>query len=208
MFSSTNTFGATATQPNPNKDMEVPSPPDDTVTCLRFSPAQLPQSTYLVATSWDHHVRCWEVTSNSITPKAQQSHSGPVLDAAWSHDGTKVFTCSVDKAAFMWDLQSNSFTQIAAHDAPIKTIDWIHSPGYSCVMTGSWDKTLKFWDTRTDAPMLTLNLPERCYTAAVHYPLAVVGTAGRHVLIYNLDNKPSEYKRMESPLKFQVSLAI
>lgn len=112
MFTSTNTFGAAATQPNPNKDMEVPSPPDDTVTCLRFSPAQLPQSTYLIATSWDNHVRCWEVTSNSIAPKAQQSHGGPVLDAAWSHDGTKVFTCSVDKTAYMWDLQSNSFTQV------------------------------------------------------------------------------------------------
>lgn len=34
-------------------------------------------------------------------------------------------------------------------------------------MTGSWDKTLKFWDTRSPTPMLTINLPERCYCADV-----------------------------------------
>lgn len=34
--------------------------------------------------------------------------------------------------------------------------------------------------------------------------MAVVGTAGRHVVIYQLDNQPQEFKRMESPLKYQV----
>ncbi len=35
------------------------------------------------------------------------------------------------------------------------------------------------------------------------YPMAVVGTAGRHVIIYQLDNGPVEFQRIESPLKFQ-----
>ncbi len=35
--------------------------------------------------------------------------------------------------------------------------------------------------------------------------MAVVGTAGRHVIIYQLDNGPQEFQRIESPLKFQVS---
>jgi len=30
-------------------------------------------------------VRCWEVQqSGTVIPKAQQSHTGPVLDVAWS----------------------------------------------------------------------------------------------------------------------------
>lgn len=33
--------------------------------------------------------------------------------------------------------------------------------------------------------------------------MAVVGTAGRHVIIYQLDNGPVEFQRIESPLKFQ-----
>jgi len=70
-------------------------------------------------------------------------------------------------------------------------------------MTGSWDKTLKFWDLRQQSPILTLNLPERCYTADVEYPVAVVSTAARHLLVYQLENSPQEYKRIDSPLKYQ-----
>lgn len=128
-----------------------------------------------------------------------------------------------DKMAKCWDLNSNQsiqvtqfyklfflylyyhiFTfQVAAHDAPIKTCHWIKSHNYSCLMTGSWDKTLKFWDLRQQSPILTINLPERCYCADVEYPVAVVSTASRHLLVYQLENTPSEAKRIESPLKYQ-----
>ena len=50
---------------------------------------------------------------------------------------------------------------------------------------------------------MNIALPERCYTAAVEYPMAVVGTANRHIIIYSLDQTPQEYKRHESPLKYQ-----
>ncbi|NWH64736.1 RAEL1 factor, partial [Geococcyx californianus] len=89
------------------------------------------------------------------------------------------------------------------HDAPVKTIHWIKAPNYSCVMTGSWDKTLKFWDTRSPAPMMTLQLPERCYCADVVHPMAAVATAERGLIVYQLENQPSEFRRIESPLKHQ-----
>ncbi|CAI9736744.1 mRNA export factor-like [Octopus vulgaris] len=198
MFMGTNTANY-----NPMKDIEVTSPPDDSVTVVKFSPSTLP-STYLIAGSWDNNVRCWEVQPNGQTiPKAQQTHTGAVLDADWSDDGTKVFTASCDKTAKMWDLASNQTVQIAQHDAPIKTVHWIKAPSYSCVMTGSWDKTLKFWDTRSPTPMLVINLPERCYCADVKYPMAVVGTAGRGLIIYQLENQPQEFRKIDSPLKFQ-----
>ena len=70
-------------------------------------------------------------------------------------------------------------------------------------MTGSWDKTLKFWDVRMQQAAVTLNLPERCYCADVDFPVAVVTTAGRHLIVYQLENTPSEFKRFDSPLKYQ-----
>lgn len=70
-------------------------------------------------------------------------------------------------------------------------------------MTGSWDKTLKFWDTRSPNPMLSISLPERCYCADVDYPMAVVGTANRHIIVYQLEQQPKEFKKLESPLKYQ-----
>lgn len=37
--------------------------------------------------------------------------------------------------------------------------------------------------------------------------MAVVGVAGRAILIYQLDVQPQEFKRMESPLKYQVIIS-
>uniref|UniRef100_A0A2K6GV71 Rae1 protein homolog n=1 Tax=Propithecus coquereli TaxID=379532 RepID=A0A2K6GV71_PROCO len=200
----TSMFGSTTTDNhNPMKDIEVTSSPDDSIGCLSFSPPTLPGN-FLIAGSWANDVRCWEVQDNGQTiPKAQQMHTGPVLDVCWSDDGSKVFTASCDKTAKMWDLNSNQAIQIAQHDAPVKTIHWIKAPNYSCVMTGSWDKTLKFWDTRSSNPMMVLQLPERCYCADVIYPMAVVATAERGLIVYQLENQPSEFRRIESPLKHQ-----
>jgi mRNA export factor len=198
-------FGATSSlsSANPMKDFEVTSPPDDSISSLAFSPAKIPKN-YLIAGSWDNNVRCWKVEQTGKTiPKAMQTMQGPVLDVCWSDDGTQVFMASCDKRVKCWDLNSNQTIQVAAHDAPVKTCHWVKGPTYSCLMTGSWDKTLKFWDTRSPNPMLTINLPERIYCADVDYPMAVVGTAGRELIIYQLEGKPQEYKRIESPLKYQ-----
>ena len=79
--------GAVTTTPttsNPMKDFEVVSAPEDTVSCLAFSPATIPQN-FLIAGSWDNNVRCWEVDQTGKTiPKSQQTMQGPVLDVAWS----------------------------------------------------------------------------------------------------------------------------
>ena len=111
---------------------------------------------------------------------------------------------SADKTVHCWDLGSNQKMQVAQHDAPVKTVHWIKAPAYSCIMTGSWDKTLKFWDPRNPQPIMTINLPERCYCADVEYPMAVVGTANRNLFVYQLEGQPQEYKQIEPPLKYQV----
>ena len=55
---SSSVFGQTtaASTANPMKDIEVVSPPDDSVSCLEFSPPAV-QQTFLVAGSWDNNVR-------------------------------------------------------------------------------------------------------------------------------------------------------
>jgi len=206
---SQSTFGggfgtaSNTTVPNPNKDMEVSNPPDDSISALAFSPASVQQN-FLIAGSWDNNVRCWEIDSmGKSIPKSQQTMQGPILDACWHDDGTKVFMSSCDKQVKIWDLATNQTLQVAAHEAPVKTIRWVRAPNYQALMTCSWDKTLKFWDTRAPTPMLSIDLPERAYCADVEYPMAVVGTAGRGLIIYQLDGQPKEYKRVDPPLKYQ-----
>lgn len=90
--SALNTFGTTPTPStaNPMKDFEVVQLPEDSISSLAFSPSTLPQN-FLVAGSWDNNVRCWEIEQNGTSiPKSMQSCGGPVLDVAWSDDGTKV----------------------------------------------------------------------------------------------------------------------
>jgi WD40 repeat protein len=80
----------------------------------------------------------------------------------------------------------------------------IHTcPCVCCGPAGSWDKTLKYWDSRTPNPVLTCPLPERVYALDVKHPLLVVGTADRHMCIYNLNAPDKMYKSLQSPLKWQ-----
>jgi len=50
---------------------------------------------------------------------------------------------------------------------------------------------------------MSIDVGERVYAADADFPMAVVGTAGRGLIIYSLDGQPKEYKRVEPPLKFQ-----
>ncbi|KAF1870142.1 hypothetical protein Lal_00017723 [Lupinus albus] len=219
-------FGAAANT-NPNKSYEVNQPPGDSISSLCFSP----KANFLIATSWDNQVRCWEIQKNgnvlNSTPKASISHDQPVLCSAWKDDGTTVFSGGCDKQVKMWPLTSGGQAMtVAMHDAPIKDLAWI--PEMNLLATGSWDKTLKkfmivslddtvtlllellvfcskmmYWDTRQSNPVHTQQLPDRCYSISVKHPLMVVGTADRNLIVFNLQNPQAEYKRIVSPLKYQ-----
>ncbi|KPP71587.1 hypothetical protein Z043_109482, partial [Scleropages formosus] len=80
-------------------DFEVTSSPDDTVSCLAFSPSALPGN-FMIAGSWAHD------DNGQTVPKAQQMHSGPVQDVCWSD-------LSRDKMSKMWDLNRNQEIQVA-----------------------------------------------------------------------------------------------
>lgn len=190
------------TDTNPNKSFEVTQPPTDSVSSLSFSP----KANFLVATSWDNQVRCWEVLRNGTNlgtvGKAQISHEQPALCSTWKDDGTTVFTGGCDKQVKMWQLSSGGQpVTVGMHDAPVKDLAWI--PEMNLLATGSWDKTLRYWDLRQPNPVHVQALPDRCYALTVRHPLMVVATADRNLIVYNLQNPQAEFKRISSPLKYQ-----
>uniref|UniRef100_A0A915ANT0 Uncharacterized protein n=2 Tax=Parascaris univalens TaxID=6257 RepID=A0A915ANT0_PARUN len=202
-----NIFSSPTSTQNPLHDIEVPSPPDDTVQALKFNPPIAGQPVFLVSGSWDSVIRVWQVNeTGQCEAKAQQNVGGPVLDVEWFEDGTKIFIASADKQVRLWDLASNQMVVVGAHDEPIRTCHWVKSQNYSCLMTGSWDKTLRFWDMRqlpTQTSLATIQLPDKVYCSDVLYPMGVVGLANRHMKVYRLDSEPAEVKDVETPLKFQ-----
>jgi len=168
-------------------------------------------SNHLVSTNWDGGVRCWEVQESQGQvrglPKAQVNHenNSPVLDAAFSPDGSTVFSVGADKAVRMWNLGSqppnNVPQQIGSHDAPIKSVAFIATT--NMVVTGGWDKMLKFWDARQPTPTAQFQLPERCYDLDVQGRLLVVACANRHIVAYDVNAQPTKHAEIQSPLKFQ-----
>ncbi|CAO2170742.1 unnamed protein product [Urochloa humidicola] len=198
-MASFNPAGAGAANANPNKSIEVTPAPEDSVSSLSFSP----KANHLVATSWDKQVRCWEVLpTGSCQAKASISHDQPVLCSAWKDDGMTVFSGGCDKQIKMWPLLSGGQpTTLSGHDAPVKELAWV--PQMNLLVSGSWDKTLRYWDIRQPQPVHVQQLPERCYALSLCYPLMVVGTADRNVIVFNLQNPQAEFKRIVSPLKLQ-----
>lgn len=68
-----------------SKDVELTSPPEDSISALSFSP----QSDHLAVASWDKKTRIYEVSSTGQSEgKAMFEHEGPVLSVDWS----KVYT--------------------------------------------------------------------------------------------------------------------
>ncbi|KAL2942668.1 Protein RAE1 [Bienertia sinuspersici] len=105
---------------------QVVSPPGDSVSSLCFSP----KANFLVATSWDNQVRCWEITKNGMNvasvPNALISYDHPVLCSAWRDDGTTVFSGGCDKQVKMWPLLFGGQPMtVAMHDAPVTEVAWI-----------------------------------------------------------------------------------
>jgi mRNA export factor len=182
---------------NPNKDVELVSPPADGVSGLAWSSKAL----LLAGSSWDGQVRIWEVASNGASAaKASYGHEGPVLCVAWSGDGGRVFSGGCDHKARCYTLGGQT-VQVGQHAAPIKSLAYLDELGV--LVTGSWDRTLKYWDGRQAGPVGDVALPERVYAMDLNYPLLVVATAERHILVYDCRKPQAEYKRLVSPLKFQ-----
>ncbi|GAA6007281.1 hypothetical protein JCM11491_003073 [Sporobolomyces phaffii] len=181
-------------------DAELVSPPSDTVSQLSFSPV----ADLLALSAWNGEVRIYQVGQNGMTEgKAGYVHEcAAALCVGWSSDGTKVFSGSSDHTAKIFDATTGQSAQFGMHDAPISRIEWINA-GSGLVLTGSWDKSLRYWDLRARAPALQVNLPERCYALSCVFPLLVVGTADRHIQVFDINQPTQPYKSLSSPLKMQ-----
>ncbi|GAA6004459.1 hypothetical protein JCM10207_000735 [Rhodosporidiobolus poonsookiae] len=181
-------------------DVEIANPPQDSISSLAWSPT----ADLLAVSSWSNEVRIYEVAANGTSEgRAMYSHEAPALCVKWSKDGSKIVSGGADNAARLYDAASGQATQIGAHDAPVRCVEWIDMGGQSVVCTGSWDKTLKYWNLRQSTPIAQVQLPERCYTMDCVAPLLVVGTAEKHLLVFNLNNPTTPYKTLASPLHMQ-----
>lgn len=72
---------AAQSQGDLSKDVELTSPPEDSISDIAFSGA----AEFLAVSSWDKKVRIYEISeTGSSVGKALYEHEQPVLSVAWS----------------------------------------------------------------------------------------------------------------------------
>jgi len=191
---------------NPGNDPEVEHCPSDGVTQLAFSPKVLVPKQYLVSSSWDGQLRCWEVEASSgkTSPVGMQRHEKPLMCCTWTADGSGILAGGADGKGMYWRIETGAWTQFASHDAAIVGVFHAEYPspsGAGCYITGSWDRTVKFWDPRSSSgqPIGVLQVPERVYAMDVVGRVMVIATAERHVLVYDLRNPAQVSTSRPSP---------
>ena len=74
-------------------------------------------------------------------------HQAEVKSAAFSPDGSRIVTASVDSTVRIWDAANGKRLSILSHEGPAGSAAF--SPDGSRIVTGSEDKTVRVWDAAT-----------------------------------------------------------
>jgi WD40 repeat protein len=84
-----------------------------------------------------------------------RGHSRTVMSVAFSPDGKRIATGSIDKTAKIWDTESGKeLLTLRGHSNTVESVAF--SPDGKRIATGSGDATAKVWDTKSGEELMTL----------------------------------------------------
>lgn len=85
----------------------------------------------------------------------------------------------------------------------------VYSTAISAPLTGSWDRSVRIWDPRAGEASGAISVhqqPDTVYTMDAVNTTLVVGTAGRHVVLWDLRNMAQPMEQQESTLRYQTRI--
>ncbi|KIM84438.1 hypothetical protein PILCRDRAFT_6108 [Piloderma croceum F 1598] len=175
--------------------IELSSPPFDSVSQVRFSPTN---PNHLLVAAWDTTVRFYDVAANE--QKAKFDHRAAVLTTCFS-DTNHAYSGCLDASVRELNLETEKIQHVGQHNDAISCMNY--SSESNAVITGSWDRTLRFWDHRSASPQqLSHDLPERVYHMDLTKNTLVVAMASRMFHIYDIRKMDMPAQQRESSLKF------
>ena len=105
-----------------------------------------------VVSTFGCHALAEEKPNGEVIP--QLGHSKDVTSVAFSPDGARVLTGSIDKTAKLWDAGTGKLLRtFTGHTSGVWSVAF--SPDGGRVLTGSGDHTAKLWDAGTGELLTT-----------------------------------------------------
>eukprot|EP01118_Nematostelium_gracile_P002884 TRINITY_DN1326_c0_g5_i1.p1 TRINITY_DN1326_c0_g5~~TRINITY_DN1326_c0_g5_i1.p1 ORF type:complete len:333 (+),score=61.75 TRINITY_DN1326_c0_g5_i1:105-1103(+) len=175
-------------------EYELKPTPTDGITSMNIG-----ENRYLLVSSWDSNLRVYDLNSKSL--KTTIDNRTPVLDSCFFERNSGYFAGGLDNTIKLFDSQSGEEQLIGNHDKAVKCVEY--SQSNSVLVSGSWDASIKLWDVRTNECTGRYQMPDKVFTMSSWNETLVIGTAGRHVIIYDLRNMKEPQQRRESSLKYQ-----
>lgn len=119
---------------------------DEFISSFAFSP-----DGKLLAEAIENRVLFWEVdVTGYVLVREIVGHSAPVTSLAFSPDGRKLLTTSVDMTAKVWDVDTGNWLITLSGHTDI-VAKGICSPDGAWFVTAGYDRTIRFWDSQTGA---------------------------------------------------------
>ena len=81
-------------------------------------------------------------------------HDYPVWSVAFSPDGSRLASGSLDHTIKLWNAQTGDLINTLRHDSGVYSVAF--SPDGSRLTSGSKDKTIQLWNAKTGSPYLYL----------------------------------------------------
>ncbi|RXK88781.1 TIR domain-containing protein, partial [Chlorobaculum sp. 24CR] len=137
------------------------------VECKATSMTEFPDTKEYVAAG------CEGIVSSSLPAKGKCSiydgHSGAVMAAAFSPDGSRIISGSDDNTLKLWDAASgNCLLTLSGHSGTVTAAAF--SPDGSRIISGSRDNTLNIWDAASGNCLMTLSGHSDGVSAAAFSP--------------------------------------
>ncbi|MBI2929545.1 MAG: serine/threonine protein kinase, partial [Verrucomicrobia bacterium] len=118
-----------------------------------------------------------------------RGHLGQVVDVAFSPDGERVLTASLDATARLWDSsRGTALLKLAGHRGAVTAASW--SPDGRRIVTAGADGTARIWDAASGTQLLKLKGHSRGLTSARFSPdgqRIVTGSLDRTARVWRAD---------------------
>lgn len=101
-----------------------------------------------------------------LSSTALSGHGGDVTDVAWSPDGTRIVTASIDNSAIIWDVRTGKSIQILRdHNHYVQGVAWDVFDQF--IATQSCDRTCRLYGHQKNKPICSTPGKTRCLQRAV-----------------------------------------